>query len=295
MPRTLSRARSKAAALAAAGLVVLAACGSPPPEGPRGGPGSPRRSPTPIVRASGDLPPPPEAGDGPTLLASSFERPICGRYQHPGPGCEFGYEGDDLETGEFDCRTGASCLRVGRMSHSHMGVIREVPIPGGNGFVGLAQRVPEIPAGAIPEDRGYIEILQLSPTDGVSVDGYPVEVRLYPDRRLGLALFREKDEAITREPVPIDEWFTTVVQLTSSEVPAPQRLWVFDAGGVLVDYVEIDLVTDQRWPHAERTAQKVGGVTSTLVPMDTYADDWWISEEFLGPVRIDPSGSLRGS
>lgn len=292
MPPILSRARSTAAALAAGLLVLLAACGSPPPEAPRSGPHSPRRTRTPIVRASGDLPPPPAVADGPTLLASGFERPICGKYQHPGMGCEFGYEGDDLETGGFDCRTGASCLRVGRMSHSHMGVIREVAIPGGNGFVGVAQRVPEIPGGAIPDDPGYLELLQLSPTDGVSVDGYPVEVRLYPDRRLGLALFREKDEAITREPIPIDEWFVIVVQLTSGS-PAPQRLWVFDAEGVLVDYAQIALTTTQRWPHSERTAQKVGGVTSTVVPMDTFADDWWIAEGFLGPARIDPSGAVR--
>ncbi len=225
------------------------------------------------------------------LLASSFERPICGRYQHPGPGCEFGYEGDDLETGEFDCRTGPGCLRIGRQSHSHMGVIREVPLPGGHAFISVAHRVPEIPEGAIPSDRGYLELLQLSPTDGdPGRPGYPVEVRLFPDRRLGLALYREKDVGRTRDPIPVDEWFTTIVELTNG-APAVQRMWVYDASDRLVDYVEIELRSAQPWAHADRTAQKVGGATSTLVPMYTFEDDWYIAESFMGPLKLTETGT----
>ena len=238
------------------------------------------------------LPSVPAVTPGATLLATSFERPICGRYQHPGPGCEFGYEGDDLETGPFRCRTGPRCLRINRVSHSHMGVIREVPLPGGHAFVGAGHRIPEIPDGAVPTSRGYLELFQLSPTDGSpDVLGYPVEVRLYPDRRLGLALYREKDEVVTRVPVPVDEWFSTVVEVTNG-IGATQRLWVFDGDGNAIDSVQIDLDSSRQWPHSERTAQKLGGATSALEEFDTYHDDWWIAESFLGPVRIDPHGAV---
>ncbi|MCA1727202.1 MAG: hypothetical protein LC722_06015 [Actinobacteria bacterium] len=232
---------------------------------------------------------------GPVLLATSFERPICGTYQHPGAGCEFGYEGDDLETGSFDCRTGPGCLRIARVSHSHMGVIREVPLPEGHAFVGLSNRIPEIPQGAIPPDPGYLELLQLSPTDGgFDLPGYPLEVRLFPDRRLGLALFRQKDVAITRDPVPVDEWFSLVVEVTNG-MGATQRLWVLDAAGNVTGMAEIQLDTGQNWPHSERTAQKLGGNTSALEAFDTFHDDWWIARTYLGPVGIDPSGRPIGA
>ena len=39
-----------------------------------------------------------------------------------------------------------------------------------------------------------------------------------------------------------------------------------------------------------RTAHKIRGNTSTLVPMYTYADDWYISNKNLGPIRIDRNG-----
>jgi len=280
--------RTRALAILSALAVLLGACdggSADPPDRPRNG----GRTRTPQV--VGSVRPPPAIAPGPMLLASSFERPICGRYQHPGPGCEFGYEGADLETGAFECRTGPRCLRIGRQSHSHMGVIREVPLPGGHAFVSVAHRVPEIPDGAIPSDPGYLELLQLSPTDGAfDRPGYPVEVRLYPDRRLGLALYREKDEGITRDPIPVDEWFTTIVELTNGS-PATQRMWLFDGQDRLVDYVEIELRTAQPWPHDDRTAQKVGGATSTLVPMDTFEDDWYIAETFMGPLHLGPAGA----
>jgi hypothetical protein len=57
-----------------------------------------------------------------------------------------------------------------------------------------------------------------------------------------------------------------------------------------VDSVHIDLDTRQSWAHGDRTAQKLGGVTSALEPFDTFHDDWWIAETFLGPVAIDPAG-----
>ncbi|MEY2423199.1 MAG: hypothetical protein QOI95_3266 [Acidimicrobiaceae bacterium] len=224
------------------------------------------------------------------LLASSFEQPICGTYQHPGPGCEFGFEGDDLKTGSFNCRTGPNCLQLGRLAQKHMGVIRVVPLPDGHAFIGVAHRVPELAPGVIPEVPGYLEIMQMSPTDGTTQrPGYPVEVRLHSDRRLGLALFQGPDEVLTEHPVPVDEWFYTLVEVTNG-VNATQRLWVYGADDKLIDSVEIPLDTAQENVHAARMAQKVGGVTSTTRQFYTYEDDWYIATTNGGPLHIDTAG-----
>ncbi|MGQ0669173.1 MAG: hypothetical protein ACT4PO_05815 [Actinomycetota bacterium] len=271
--------RRGGAALAA--LVFLAACVNtrPDPNGPRtestAQPGRGTAEPT-----SG-LP------EG-LLLSSGFERPVCGSYVRPDPGCEFGIQGD-VETGPFGARTGESCARIGRVNPVHVGVIALVPLPEGHAFIGVAHRVPAIPAGAIPAEPGYLEIEDLSPTDGV-LPGWPVEVRLYPDRRLGLALFRGTEVALTDWRVPLDEWFYVVVEVANGE-EATQRMWVYDSQDEVVAKVSIGLDTRVDWPHADRIAHKIGGNTSTLVPMSTCADDWYISTSFRGPMRIGPDGS----
>jgi hypothetical protein len=73
---------------------------------------------------------------------------------------------------------------------------------------------------------------------------------------------------------------------------AAQRMWVYDAEDNEVARVSARLDTNRAWAHGQRTADKIGGVTSTRVPMYTYADDWYISTTFHGPLRIGPDGPL---
>jgi hypothetical protein len=93
--------------------------------------------------------------------------------------------------------------------------------------------------------------------------------------------------------VPVDEWFFIVVEVTNG-TNAPQRMWIYDSNDRLVDKVAVDLDTRQEWPHRGRTAQKLGGNTSTTVPLYTFHDDWYVATEFMGPVRISPSGEPLG-
>jgi hypothetical protein len=223
---------------------------------------------------------------GPFLLATGFERPVCGTYEHPGPGCEFGIEGN-VQTGSFDPRTGNSDLRIDMTSPDHMGVIALVPLPGGHAFEGVSYRVPAIPSGAIPVRPGYLELAQFSPTDG-TLQGWPVELRLYPDRTLGLGLFEDPASARSSWKVPIDSWFSVVVEIENGS-PATQRLWVFDGRGNPVAKVSLDAQTRRTWPHGTRTAQKIGGVTASTQPFLVQADDWYISTQNKGPIRIPPA------
>jgi hypothetical protein len=231
---------------------------------------------------------------GSAILASSFEGQVCGRYQAGGgEPCEFGVEGE-VEAGAFDCRTGAGCVRIQRMaSGNHMGVIADLPLPDGHAFVGVAHRVPELPAGAIPDDPGYVQLEQLSPTDG-ALPAWPVEVRLYPDRTLGLALFQGSEVARTDWRVPIDRWFSIVVEV-SNGIGAVQRMWVYDEDDALAERVALEADTELSWAHAYRTAQKVGGTVSTRLPLFTYADDWYVSSSSHGPARVDAEGVLLAS
>lgn len=231
------------------------------------------------------LPAPPSG----VLLSSGFERPVCGRYYlENGPDCEFGIQGD-VETGPFAARTGPGALRIGRQGPEHMGVIADLGLPAGHAFIGVAHRVPAIPEGAIPADR-FIQLQQMSPTDG-TLPGFTVEVRLYPDRRLGLALFRAEEAVKTDWQVPVDAWFYVVVEVASGP-EATQRMWVYDPQDRLVAEVAATLGSRQSTEHPRRTAQKVGGTRPTLAPMDTYADDWFISTAFRGPTRIGPDGNV---
>lgn len=228
------------------------------------------------------------------MLASSFERPVCGVWWRPDQGCEFGVEGE-VRSGEFECRTGAMCLELQRMNgEMHVGVLAAAPAPDGRAWVGVAHRIPEIPAGAIPERPGYLELEQLTPTDG-TLPGWPVEVRLYPDRRLGLGLSQASatagDEvAMTTWTAPVDEWFYLVVEIVNGD-PATQRMWVYGSDDRLVERVSIDLVTRVEWVHEDRTAQKIGGRTSSTTPFLTFADDWYVASRFEGPLRIGEDGA----
>ncbi len=279
-------ARRRFGACLFAGALVLGACSgsnaqevvSKPRPVPTPSPPGPTPSSTPAADPE-DL-----------LLASSFEEPVCGPWtQQPEKfGCEFGVQGG-VEAGPYRPRTGDSAVRIPRMTPAHQGVIADVPLEDGHAFIGVAHRIPSIPRGAIPA-RGHIQLEQLSPTDGV-LPGWPVEVRLYSDRRLGLALFGDGDEVAMGDwRVPVDEWFYVVVEIAIG-TRAQQQMWLYGARGDLKAEVSTRLNTRRQWPHASRTAHKVGGNTSTLAPMYTYADDWYISKTFLGPVRVDEDGS----
>lgn len=277
-PAARLRRRTRAGALALAIALAFTACSQ----------GEPRSHRTPRDRSSPDVTPTQDAVDGQLLLASSFEAPVCGGYHQPGPGCEFGVEGE-VEAGPFDCRTGEGCVRIQRLNQeSHMGVIALAPFPMGHAFVGSAQRVPATLQGVIPSDPGYIQLMQLSPTDG-QLPAWPVEVRLFADRTLGLALFRGPEAASTTWRAPVDEWFYMVVEV-SNGIGVPQRMWVYDASDQLVEKVVVRLDTSERWIHGNRSAHKIGGVVSTLQPMYTYADDWYISTESQGPLHIGADG-----
>ena len=138
------------------------------------------------------------------MLASSFEQPVCGVWWRPDPGCEFGVEGD-VVSGEFSCRTGTMCLRFQRMNREmHVAVISPAPAAGGRAFIGAAHRIPEIPDGAFGR-LGYLELMQLNPTDGSeSMPSWPVEVRVYEDRRLGLGL--SQVDATPEDTVVMTDW-----------------------------------------------------------------------------------------
>lgn len=225
----------------------------------------------------------PKLADG-TLLSSSFEKQVCGKwFGERKPECEFGVEGG-VEAGPFGSRTGAQAVRIDRTSPEHMGVVADLPLPGGTAFIGVAHRVPAIPDGAIPTKPGHIQLEQLSPTDG-KLAGWPVEVRLYPDRRLGLGRFKDDEVVMSDWQVPVDQWFYVVVEVANGPA-AIQRMWIYDAEDNLVDEVEASLKTQDDGAHANRTAQKVGGSTPTLAPMYTYADDWYVATTLQGARRI---------
>lgn len=175
-----------------------------------------------------------------------------------------------------------------------MGVLSEVPIPDGHGFVGVGVRVPEFPPGAFPAIDGRVpnlQLMQLSPTDGV-LPAQPIEVRLFEDRSLGLGIFSDKKNTVLSDwTVPVDEWFYLVVEMTNG-TSAPQQMWIYDSRDRLVDKVVTNLDTRLEWVHQGRTAQKVGGSTATNVPMYTYYDDWYIATEFMGPIHISSTGEV---
>lgn len=229
------------------------------------------------------------------VLASSFEQPVCGVWWRPDPGCEFGVEGD-VVSGEFSCRTGRMCLRFQRMNREmHVAVISPAPAVGGRAFIGAAHRIGEIPDGAF-ERLGYLELMQLNPTDGSeSLPAWPVEVRIYEDRRLGLGLSQvdvtpESTVVMTDWKAPVDEWFYIVVEIANGD-PATQRMWVYGPDDQLAERVSVSLTTRIEWVHDNRAAQKVGGSVSSELPMFTYADDWYVASTFQGPLHIDANGA----
>lgn len=170
-----------------------------------------------------------------------------------------------------------------------MGVVVDQPLPAGHGFIGTAHRVPAFPAGAVKSPPGHIQIMQLSPADeGLKANS--VEVRIYADRRLGLALTGADDATMANWQVPVDQWFYVVVEVANG-TSALQRMWVYDGSDRLVAEVSARLAT-QSPSSRGRTAQKVGGSTPTAQPMYTYADDWYVSNSFLGPARVSASGAI---
>lgn len=268
-----------------AGALLLGACtsggavGAPPGRqaaGPPWGPAGPPPDSSPSPGPSG------------LLLASSFERELCERPQPTSVECGFRIDGD-VEAGPCDARTGEWCIRINRMSRSHMGVVTRLPLPEGHAFVGAAHRVPAIPEGAIQNPLGFVQLEQFSVTDG-EVPGWVVEVRLYEDRRIGLALFRARDAALlTTWRAPVDEWFYLVVELSNGD-DAVQRVWVYDAKDQLVEKRSVRLDTRVEWAHGRRTYQKLGGTVTTPVTFNTFADDWYVATAFLGPLHIGPDG-----
>jgi hypothetical protein len=231
--------------------------------------------------------PPPSADPSGFYLATSFERPVCGTYHHPGDGCEFGIEGS-VRTGAFDCRTGPECLAIDRGGTTHQGALRSVPVDGGHAFVGCAFRVPAIPSAQTP----FIELMQLSPGDG-SQPLNPIEVRLFTaDRTLSVGAFRGADEPHTTWRAPVDQWFDVVVEMQYGE-NVPTRLWVFGPDDRQTATLEVALTTSGGRGKAT-PRQKIGGVTNTSGEVTTYADDWYIAEENQGPLHIGPDGSPVG-
>ena len=221
-------------------------------------------------------------------LATSFERPVCGKYHHPDEGCEFGIQGP-VETGEFGCRTGPSCLAIGRGGTTHQGALRLVPVDDGHAFVGCAFRVPELPSAQKP----FIELMQLSPGDGTQPLN-PIELRMSTaGRTLSLGEFQGPEEVSTTWQAPVDEWFAVVVEMSYGE-DVPTRLWVYESDDREVASLEALLTTSGGRGKAN-PRQKVGGVTNTFGGVITYADDWYIARDGYGPLHVGADGSPVGS
>lgn len=218
------------------------------------------------------------------IVASSFEKPVCGSFYSPGPGCEFGIQ-SEIKPVETRCRTGEKCLRFQRFlprrgQHIHVG--RSVALPSAHGFIGAAHRVPELPL----QPGGYIQLMQVTPGDG-NVDGSVVEVRVYDDRRLGLSTYRGQEVALTSTRVPVDEWFYVIVEVDYGSA-ATQRMWVYDDRDKLMERVA--LTADTTGDVCCRSRQTIGGTISTSAPAYTYADDFYVAAENLGPLHIDAEG-----
>lgn len=217
-------------------------------------------------------------------LATSFEQPVCGNYHHPGAGCEFGIQGP-VRTGDFDCRTGPSCLAIDRGGTTHQGAIRLVPVEGGHAFVGCAFRVPTLPSAQKP----FIELMQLSPGDGGQPLN-PIELRMNTaERTLSLGAFQGPEEPATTWAAPVDQWFSVVVEMSYGEA-VPTRLWVYGSDDQEVASLEVALTTSGGRDKAN-PRQKIGGVTNTSGDVTTYADDWYIAKEQYGPLHLGPDGS----
>jgi hypothetical protein len=177
------------------------------------------------------------------------------------------------------------------MSDTHMGIIAPLALPNGHGFIGVGARVPAFSSSAVPGGfgPGNIQLMQISPTDG-RLPAMPVEVRLFPDRSIGIGLFSDKDNTVLSDwKVPVDQWFYMVVEVNNG-TNAPVRMWLYDSNDRLMDKVTAQFATRQQWRHQGRAAQKVGGSSSTTSPMFTYYDDWYVATRFMGPVHISSTG-----
>lgn len=214
------------------------------------------------------------------LLLTGFEAPVCGRLHAPRPGCEMGIQ-SDVQTGPFGGRTGAGAVRLQRQAadpgHVHVG--DDLPIPGRHAFVGASFKIGTIPGAKRP----YLQLAQLTPGDG-TVFARIVELRLsIQGRMLGVGVFRTKQERYGSWSVPVDAWFTTILEMDFGR-SVPLRLWVYDDRDVLVD--TITLTADTTGGDRAQPRQTIGGTIPSTSPLLQYADDWWIATENLGPIQV---------
>ena len=130
--------------------------------------------------------------------------------------------------------------------------------------------------------------MQLSPGDGTQPLN-PIELRLYTaDRTLSVGEFQGPEEPRTTWQAPVDQWFDVVVEMQYGE-SVPTRLWVYGPDDRQVATLEVALTTSGGRDKAN-PRQKIGGVTNTSGDVTTYADDWYIAKENLGPLHLGPDG-----
>lgn len=243
---------------------------------------TPTTSPRPQASTPKELPEPKAES---LLVASSFERPICGTFHDPGPGCEFGFQSEVVQD-PSDSRTGRHSVRMQRLlqpgQHVHIG--GDISLPGGHGFVGAAHRTAKLPVA----EGDFIQLMQVTPASK-ALAARVVEVRIYSDRRLGLGLFEGSTVARTTWRAPRDTWFFLVIEI-SHGVDAVQRLWIYEEGHDR-PVERLSLRLDTTGGPCCRIRQALGGTESTVAPAYTYVDDFYVATENLGPLRISSDGS----
>jgi hypothetical protein len=193
------------------------------------------------------------------VVDTQFDRPIGGRIHSTRPGFEFGIQGD--------CWVADGIAHLQRFrpgEHVHIG--RDVPIPGNDALVEVSMSLPELPA----LERGYLQLLQVTPSNGVE-RAKVVEVRMYPDRTLAVALHGRTAPSVHTAPVPVESWFT--IDLVMRRGTAAEQRLRADGG----EWVRLTANTTatKRLPR-----QVLGGTTGTLAPF-VQSVDWW---------RITPIG-----
>lgn len=130
------------------------------------------------------------------ILEADFTLSVAGRLHNPPAGQQFGSQGV-----AWTERGVAYLQRFRPGKHVHIGC--DLPIPGNHAKVDVSMRLPAL----VPLEGGYLQLLQLTPSDG-ELASQVVEVRLDVRRRLTLAVFQSKDAGeVLLEAAPIGEWF----------------------------------------------------------------------------------------